>query len=42
MLEDYGITVGQFELWKENFDDLPFMVRDRDTMEKLDNDLFER
>ena len=42
MLEDFGITVSQFELWKEKFDDLPFMVRDRDTMEKLDNDLFER
>ena len=29
-------------MWKEHFDDLPFMVRDRDTMEKLDEDLFER
>ena len=29
-------------MWKEHFDDLPFMVRDRDTMEKLDEDLFEK
>lgn len=34
--------MSQFQAWKEHFDDEPFMVRDRDAMEKLDDDMFVR
>ena len=34
--------MSQFLMWKERFEDEPFMVRDRDTMEKLDDDMFVR
>lgn len=36
------LTMSQFLKWKEHFDDEPFMVRDRDAMEKLDEDMFVR
>jgi len=29
-------------MWAEHFYDEPFMVKNRDVMEKLDSDLFER
>ena len=37
-----GITMQQFEKWMEHFEDEPFMVRDRENMEKLDSDFFVR
>ena len=40
--EKQSISMHQFELWVEQFEDEPFIVRDRDAMIKLDADLFER
>jgi len=40
--EKEPITYQQFEQWCEHFEDEPFMVKDRETMAKLDSDLFER
>ena len=36
------ITMAQFQQWVERFEDEPFMVKGREAMQKLDEDLFVR
>ena len=40
VVEDYGITLRQFEAWNEKFEDLPFLEKQREMMAKLDEDVF--